>query len=105
MPHTSSAETLGKDEAARRKSRQGSETRDMTGVLRVRYDQDDLAALKEQAGNRLPTLIRQYGYLLTELLPVADAQGVDPVELIQQTATVLLDDYEPSVRLNTLPAP
>ncbi|MFN6549077.1 hypothetical protein ACP6C7_06295 [Mycolicibacterium septicum] len=103
MPRTSGTESFGKDEAARRKRRQGSETRDMTGALRVRYDEKDLQALKDQAGKRLPTLIRQYGDLLTQLLPLADARGIDPVELIQQTAAVLLDDCEPSVQRDALP--
>ncbi|MEN4466858.1 hypothetical protein VXE65_32970 [Mycolicibacterium conceptionense] len=93
MPQKSSTTALA-DEAARRKRRQGSETRDMEGVLRVRYDANDMQALKAQAGKRLPTLIRQYGDLLTELLPVADAQGIDPVELIRQTATTLLNNRE-----------
>lgn len=82
------------DEAARRKRRQGSETRDMSAVLRVRCHQEQLDALSQHAGKRLPTLIRQYGDLLTELLPVADAQGVDPVELIRQTATTLLNERQ-----------
>lgn len=80
--------------AARRKRRQGSETRDMNAFLRVRYHEDQLETLSARAGKRLPNLIRQYADLLTELLPVADAKGVDPFELIRQTATALLDDEQ-----------
>jgi hypothetical protein len=80
------------DEAARRKRRQGSENRYMSAYLRVRYREDALEALHAQAGERLPTLIRQYSDLLIDLLPMADARGVDPVELIRQTATTLLND-------------
>jgi hypothetical protein len=91
MADKSSAAVLD-DAAARRKRRQGSETRDMNGLLRVRCHEDQLKVLSAQAGKRLPTLIRQYAELLTELLPVADANGIDPVELIRQTAATLLDD-------------
>lgn len=90
MARQSSAATLD-DEAARRKRRQGSETRDMGAQLRVRFREEQLEALSLQAGKRLPTLIRQYADLLTELLPVADARGIDPVELIRETATTLLE--------------
>jgi hypothetical protein len=80
------------DEAeARRKGRQGSETRDMKAFLRVRYHESQLELLSARAGKRLPSLIRQYADLLNELLPVADARGVDPFELIRQTAETLLD--------------
>jgi hypothetical protein len=91
MAHQSGAATLD-DEAARRKRRQGSETREMNAYLRVRYHEEHLQTLSERAGKRLPTLIRQYADLLSELLPVADAKGVDPFELIRQTATALLDE-------------
>ncbi len=90
MANKSSTAVLD-DAAARRKRRQGSETREMNGCLRVRYHEDDLEALSARAGKRLPTLIRQYGDLLTELLPVADEMGVDPIDLIRQTATALLE--------------
>lgn len=72
-------------EAQRRKRRQGSENRNMGGRLVVRYDQDKLQALEDVAGNQLPTLIRECGELLTQLLPVAGERGVDPVELLRQT--------------------
>jgi hypothetical protein len=71
--------------AQRRKRRQGSENRNMGGRLVVRYDQDKLQALEDVAGNQLPTLIRECGELLTQLLPVAGERGVDPVELLRQT--------------------
>jgi hypothetical protein len=80
------------DEAeVRRKGRQGSETRDMNAFLRVRYHENQLQLLSARAGKRLPTLIRQYADFLAELLPVADAMGVDPFELIRQTAETLLE--------------
>ena len=81
-------------DALRRKKRQGSETRNMVGRLQVRYDTDKLQELEAVAGRHLPTLIRQYGDLLTELLPVAEQHGLDPVELIRQTATSLLSTTE-----------
>ncbi|KIU14238.1 MULTISPECIES: hypothetical protein [Mycolicibacterium] len=80
------------DEAsARRKRRQGSETRKLNATLQVRYNQDALEALSARGGNRLPELIRQYGDYLTEMLPVADAMGVDPLELLRKTASALID--------------
>lgn len=79
------------DAQARRKSRQGSETREMNAFLRVRCHETQLKTLSARAGKRLPSLIRQYADLLTELLPLADARGVDPFELIRQTAETLLD--------------
>ncbi|KAB7757502.1 hypothetical protein [Mycolicibacterium mucogenicum] len=92
---TNQSSTAVLDEAAaRRKRRQGSETREMNAFLRVRYHEDNLEVLSARAGKRLPTLIRQYADLLTELLPVADEMGVDPFELIRQTATALLDDEQ-----------
>jgi len=92
MANKSSTAVL--DDAARRKRRQGSENRDMEAQLRVRFHKDSLQTLNARAGKRLPELIRQYGDLLTELLPVADTMGVDPFELIRQTATALLDDRQ-----------
>ncbi|GAB5901252.1 hypothetical protein OKHIL_70610 [Mycolicibacterium mageritense] len=80
------------DAAARRKRRQGSENREMNAYLRVRYHEDNLKRVSDCAGTRLPTLIRQYADLLAEVLPVADAKGVDLFELIRETATALLDD-------------
>nr|VTP04714.1 hypothetical protein BIN_B_05667 [Mycobacterium riyadhense] len=77
-------------EVLRRKKRQGTETRNMGGRLQVRYDRGKLRALEAVAGDKLPSLIRQYGDLLTQLLPVADERGVDPVDLIRETATSLL---------------
>lgn len=91
LRHRSAADDA---EAMRRKKRQGSETRNMVGRLQVRYDTDKLQELEAVAGRHLPTLIRQYGDLLTELLPVAEQHGLDPVELIRQTATSLLDSAE-----------
>lgn len=82
------------DVTPRPKRRHGSENRDMNAFLRVRYHEKQLETLSARAGKRLPTLIRQYADLLTELLPVADAKGVDPFELIRQTATALLDDEQ-----------
>jgi hypothetical protein len=82
------------DTAARRKRRQGSETRKMNATLRVRYNEDALEVLSACGGDRLPELIRQYGDFLTEMLPVADAKGVDPLELFRQTANALLDDEQ-----------
>ena len=79
------------DAEARRKSRQGSETRDMNAFLRVRYHEQQLKVLSARAGKRLPMLIRQYADLLAELLPIADSMGVDPFELIRQTAETLLE--------------
>lgn len=90
MTENSSA-TVYDEAEARRKSRQGSETRDMNAFLRVRYHENQLQLLSARAGKRLPTLIRQYADFLAELLPVADAMGVDPFELIRQTAETLLD--------------
>ena len=86
------------DDDAHRKSRQGSETRDMNAFLRVRYHQEQLDTLKARAGDRLPTLIRQYADLLSGLLPVADAKGVDPFELVRQTMTALLDEQQPQAQ-------
>ena len=84
------------DEAeARRKSRQGSETREMKAFLRVRYHENQLEILNARAGKRLPSLIRQYADLLIELLPLADAKGVDPADLIRQAAELLLHADEP----------
>ena len=71
-------------ETQRRKRRQGSENRNMGGLV-VRYDEDKLQALEDVAGSQLPTLIRECGELLTQLLPVARERGVDPVELLRQT--------------------
>lgn len=78
------------DEALRRKKRQGTETRKMSSRLAVRYHRDKLAALEAVAGKKLHSLIRDYGDLLTELLPVADERGVDPIELIREAATSVL---------------
>ena len=78
------------DEALRRKRRQGTETRKMSSRLQVRYDRDKLEALEAVAGKKLHSLIRDYGDLLTELLPVADERGVDPIELIREAATSVL---------------
>jgi hypothetical protein len=75
--------------ARRRKKRQGSETRNMCGRLVVRYDQEKLQALEAAAGRQLPSLIRECGDLLTELLPVADERGLDPVDLLRETARAL----------------
>lgn len=96
MAKTTSTAVLDDDLA--RKSRQGSETRDMNALLRVRYHQEQLDTLKARAGDRLPTLIRQYADLLNGLLPVADAKGVDPFELVRQTMTALLDEQQPQAR-------
>ncbi|WP_233165423.1 hypothetical protein [Mycobacterium sp. AT1] len=90
--------TVGLDDEGSRKSRHGSETRDMNAFLRVRYHQEQLDTLKARAGDRLPTLIRQYADLLSGLLPVADAKGVDPFELVRQTMTALLDEEQPQAR-------
>ena len=76
-------------ETVRRKKRQGSENRYMCGRLQVRYDPNKLQKLEAVAGGKLPSLIRHYGDLLTELLPVADERGVDLVELMRETATSL----------------
>lgn len=91
MAENSSAAVFD-DAQARRKSRQGSETREMNAFLRVRCHETQLQTLSARAGKRLPSLIRQYADLLTELLPLADARGVDPFELIRQTAETLLDE-------------
>lgn len=96
MPKRTSTAVL--DGEFHRKGRQGSETRDMNAFLRVRYHQEQLDTLKARAGDRLPTLIRQYADLLSGLLPVADAKGVDPFELVRQTMTALLDEEQPQVR-------
>jgi hypothetical protein len=77
-------------ETVRRKKRQGSENRELSGRLQVRYDPSKLQALEAVAGKQLPSLIREYGDLLTQLLPVAGERGVDPVELIREAATSLL---------------
>ena len=90
MTETSGAAVYDEAEA-RRKSRQGSETRDMNALLRVRCHEQQLKVLSARAGKRLPTLIRQYADLLAELLPVADAMGVDPIDLIRKTAETLLE--------------
>lgn len=73
----------------RRKGRQGSEKRNMGGRLVVRYDTHKLQALEAAAGSQLPSLIRECGDLLTELLPVAGERGVDPVDLLRQTVLAL----------------
>lgn len=78
------------DDALRKKKRQGTETRKMNGRLQVRYDPAKLQALEAAAGKNLHNLIRVYGDLLTELLPVADERGVDPIDLIREAATSVL---------------
>ncbi|KEP38768.1 hypothetical protein MKSMC1_60580 [Mycobacterium kansasii] len=62
----------------------------MCGRLQVRYHPEKLQALEAVAGDKLPSLIRQYGDLLTELLPVADKRGVDPVSLLRDAAASVL---------------
>lgn len=79
-------------DALRRKKRQGSETRSMCGRLQVRYDPSKLQQLEAAAGSELHNLIRQCGDLLTELLPIAEQRGLDPVELIRKTASQLLEE-------------
>ncbi|VBA61490.1 hypothetical protein [Mycobacterium attenuatum] len=78
-------------EAGRRKKRQGSETRSMSRTLQVRYNPTKLRHLEAAAGPSLPSLIRLYGDFLTELLPVTEQQAPDPVELIREATTSLLD--------------
>jgi hypothetical protein len=75
----------------RRKKRQGSETRSMGARLQLRYDPDKLEELEAAAGSDLNNLIRQCGDLLTELLPIAEQRGLDPVDLIRRTAYQLLE--------------
>ena len=87
-PHTGDAQVAG------RKKRQGSETRSMCRTLQVRYDPSKLAELQAVAGRSLPTLLRLYGDFLTELLPVAQQRGLDPVELIRDAAVSLLEAPE-----------
>lgn len=81
-------------EALRRKKRQGSETRNMGARLQLRYDPDKLQELEAAAGSDLNNLIRQCGDLLTELLPIAEQRGLDPVDLIRRTAFQLLEGRE-----------
>ncbi|QSN49637.1 hypothetical protein [Mycobacteroides abscessus] len=87
----SSAAATPEDEAARRKRRQGSENREMSEVVKFRWYAAKKNELSGQAGPRIGDLMREYGDLLIELLPIADQRGVDPVELIRQTASQLLD--------------
>lgn len=86
----SSAATTPEDEAARRKRRQGSENREMSGVVKFRWYPEKCKELSDQAGPRIGKLMREYGDLLIELLPIAEERGVDPAELIRQTASQLL---------------
>lgn len=72
-------------DAVRRRKRQGSETRSMSRTLQVRFSPAKLRRLEAVAGRSLPALIRLYGDLLCELLPVAEQRGVDPVEVIRET--------------------
>ncbi|OBJ87808.1 hypothetical protein A5640_06210 [Mycobacterium asiaticum] len=81
-------------EALRRKKRQGSETRSMDARLQLRYDREKLQELEAAAGSDLNNLIRQCGDLLTELLPIAEQRGLDPVDLIRQTAYQVLEGSE-----------
>lgn len=81
-------------EGLRRKKRQGSETRNMGARLQLRYDPDKLQELEAAAGSDLNNLIRQCGDLLTELLPIAEQRGLDPVDLIRRTAYQLLEGRE-----------
>jgi hypothetical protein len=83
---TSRVAAVNDVQAHRRRRRQGSENRNMGGRLVVRYDRDKLQALEEVAGSQLPSLIRECGDLLTQLLPVAGERGVDPMDLLRQTA-------------------
>jgi len=76
----------------RRKKRQGSETRSMGARLQLRYDPDKLQELEAAAGSDLNNLIRQCGDLLTELLPIAEQRGLNPVDLIRRTAYQLLEE-------------
>ncbi|WP_292980930.1 hypothetical protein [Mycobacterium sp.] len=78
------------EEALRRKKRQGTETRKMVARLQVRYDPAKLQALEAVAGKNLHSLIRDYGDLLTELLPVADERGVDPIDLMREVSAAVL---------------
>lgn len=96
----SSSTAVSDETGARRKSRQGSETRDMKAFLRVRYHESQLEILNARAGKRLPSLIRQYADLLIELLPLADAKGVDPAELIRQAVESLLDSDHPHSKVS-----
>lgn len=81
-------------ETLRRKKRQGSETRSMGARLQLRYDPDKLQELEAAAGSDLNNLIRRCGDLLTELLPIAEQRGLDPVDLIRRTAYQLLEARE-----------
>lgn len=81
-------------ETLRRKKRQGSETRSMGARLQLRYDPDKLQELEAAAGGNLNNLIRRCGDLLTELLPIAEQRGLDPVDLIRRTAYQLLETQE-----------
>jgi hypothetical protein len=94
MSRTGRAPRIGthrEGEALRRKKRQGSETRNMGARLQLRYDPDKLQELEAAAGSDLNNLIRQCGDLLTELLPIAEQRGLDPVDLIRRTAFQLLE--------------
>ncbi len=94
MNQTQRAPRTRDAEASGRKKRQGSETRSMCRTLQIRYDPGKLEDLQAVAGRSLPTLLRLYGDFLTELLPVAQQRGLDPVELIRDAAISLLEAPE-----------
>lgn len=93
MTQAQQSEHTALSEAEQRKKRQGSNKREMDAQLYVRYDKTKLQALKDSAGNDLATLVRQYGDLLTDLLPDVKARGINPVDLIKEATERILEEH------------
>lgn len=93
MTQAQQSEHTALSEAEQRKKRQGSNKREKDALLGVRYDRKKLQALQATAGGDLGTLVRQYGDLLTDLLPDAKARGLNPVDLIKEAAERILEEY------------
>ncbi|SHW62363.1 hypothetical protein [Mycobacteroides abscessus] len=97
MTQAQQSERTALSEAEQRKKRQGSNKREMDAQLYVRYDRTKLRALKDTAGDDLATLVRQYGDLLTDLLPGVKERGLNPVDLIKEAAEKILEEHSGQV--------
>lgn len=97
MTQAQQSEHTALSEAEQRKKRQGSNKREKAALLGVRYDKKKLQALQETAGRDLGTLVRQYGDLLTDLLPDVKARGINPVDLIKEATERILAEHGDTV--------
>ncbi|MDO3101048.1 hypothetical protein P5V93_23300 [Mycobacteroides abscessus subsp. abscessus] len=97
MTQAQQSERTALSEAEQRKKRQGSNKREKDGLLGVRYDRTKLKALQQTAGEDLGTLVRQYGDLLTDLLPGVKERGLNPVDLIKEAAEKILEEHSGQV--------